>query len=122
MTEAIRSYVQKKLEPIRKFVDESSKIEVDLGKTTNHHRHGDLFRAEFNVFISGKLTRVEAVSEDLYSAIDIGQTDLLHALAVRKDKKQTLWRRGASRIKEFARGLSKRKRKQERLERTTDIG
>lgn len=111
MTEAIRSYVQKKLEPVRKFIDEGSKVEVDLGKTTNHHKNGDVFRAEYNVFIEGKITRVSAVAEDLYSAIDIAQTDLLDALSTRKDKKQTLWKKGAHRIKEFIRGVSKRKRK-----------
>ncbi len=111
MTEAIRSYVQKKLEPVKKFVDEGSKIEVDLGKTTNHHRNGDIFRAEYNIVTDGKLTRIEAVAEDLYTAIDVAQTDLLNALANQKGKKQTLWKKGSQRIKDFARGLAKRKRK-----------
>ncbi len=111
MTDAIKSYVHKKLEPVNKFVDENSKIEVDLGKTTNHHRNGDIFRAEYNVTVDGKLTRIEACAEDLYTAIDVGQTDLLNTLATQKDKKMTLWRKGSQRIKEFAHGLAKRKRK-----------
>ncbi len=111
ITSAIKAYVEKKLISLNKFSSEGAILEVDLGKVNNHHKHGDVFKAELNFTSSGKLTRTEAVSEDMYSAIDVAQSDMLNALSSKKDKKQTLWRKGASRIKEFARGLSKKKRR-----------
>jgi putative sigma-54 modulation protein len=111
ITDAIRQYIDDKLDPIRKFTDESTTVEVDIGRTTNHHKHGDIFRAEFNVTVSGDMVRTESVAENLYSAIDIAQDDLLNALTNRKGKKRTLWRKGAQRLKSFIKGLSKRKRK-----------
>ncbi len=112
MTEAIESYISRKLQPIEKFLDEASKVEIDVGKTTNHHKSGEeMFKAEFNIFSQGIMTRIEATASDLYAAIDLGQNDLMSALASKKDRKQTLWKKGAQRIKAFAQGLSKRKRR-----------
>jgi ribosomal subunit interface protein len=111
LTDSMKTYVDKKLETLNKFTSDGAILEVELGKVNNHHKHGDVFKAELNFTSSGKLTRTEAVSDDLYSAIDIAHSDMLNTLSNKKDKKQTLWRKGASRIKEFARGLSKKKRK-----------
>jgi ribosomal subunit interface protein len=111
LTDSMKTYVDKKLETLNKFASDGAILEVDLGKVNNHHKHGDVFKAELNFTSAGKLTRTEAVSDDLYSAIDIAHSDMLNTLSNKKDKKQTLWRKGASRIKEFARGLSKKKRR-----------
>lgn len=112
ITEAIREYVTKKLLTFDSFVDDSSKVVADLGKTTNHHRSGDIFRAEIHVHSKGQMTRVSKEAEDLYAAIDIAQGEMLDLLSSKKDKKLTLWRRGSQKIKAFAHGLvSKRNRK-----------
>jgi putative sigma-54 modulation protein len=112
ITDAIREYVTKKLQTLETFVDDSSKVVADLGKTTNHHKSGDIFRAEIHVHSKGVLTRVAKEAEDLYMAIDIAQGEMLDVLSNLKDKKQTLWKKGAQKIKAFAHGLvSKRNRK-----------
>lgn len=111
ITDAIRDYVTKKLQALDTFVDDSSKVVADLGKTTNHHKSGDIFRAEIHVHSRGQMFRVSKEAEDLYSAIDIAQGEMLDMLSNRKDKKQTLWKRGAQKIKAFAHGMvSKRNR------------
>ncbi len=111
ITDAIRDYVTKKLQALDTFVDDSSKVVADLGKTTNHHKSGDIFRAEIHVHTHGQMLRVAKEAEDLYSAIDIAQGEMLDMLSNRKDKKQTLWKRGAQKIKAFAHGMvSKRNR------------
>ncbi len=112
VTDAIKDYVTRKLQSLETFVDDGSKVVADLGKTTNHHKSGDIFRAEIHVYTKGTLTRVSKETEDLYAAIDMAQGEMFDVLSNLKDKKQTLWKKGAQRIKAFAHGLvSKRNRK-----------
>ncbi|MBU3669026.1 MAG: ribosome-associated translation inhibitor RaiA [Candidatus Taylorbacteria bacterium] len=109
ITDAIREYVTKKLQALDVFVDDTSKVVADLGKTTNHHKSGDIFRAEIHVHSHGVMTRVAKEAEDLYAAIDIAQGEMVDVLSAKKDKKQTLWRKGSQRIKAFAHGLVPKK-------------
>ena len=104
ITEAIQSYLDKKLEGLSKFLNDESQVQADLGKTTNHHKHGDIFKAELNIVHKGEYTRVVAEKDDLYSAIDAVKDEAHDALSSKKDKKQSLFRRGAHRIKRLFRG------------------
>lgn len=105
ITEAIQSYLERKLEGLQKFLNEESKIQADIGKTSNHHKHGDIFKAELNIYHKGQYTRVEAEKDDLYTAIDAVKDEAYDALSSKKDKKQSLFRKGAQKIKRmFRRG------------------
>lgn len=105
ITEAIHEYLEKRVQGIEKFLGEESIVEADLGKTTNHHKHGDIFRAELNISNNGDYTRVVAESEDLYSAIDMVKDEAHNALSSKKDKKRSLFKKGAAKIKNlFRRG------------------
>ncbi len=112
LTDAINDYISKKLSPLERFVGESSEIlcEVEIGRTTKHHNSGDIFKAEVNMFISGS-SQVYAVSEqiDLYSAIDLVKDDVERQLVATKSKKETLFRRGAGKIKNLLKSLDFRK-------------
>lgn len=103
---AVEAYVTKKLKSLEKFLDVDSRVEADLGKTSNHHKSGDIFKAEINVNSHGQFSRVVAEDSDLYSAIDKAQDDLFDVLSSKKDKKQTLWKRGAQTIKALAHGVA----------------
>ncbi len=104
LTDAISEYVNKKLSSLEKFtgVDGEVLCEVEIGRTTKHHNSGDIFKAEVNMSISGS-PQVYAVSEqsDLYAAIDIVKDDIERQLVSKKSKKDTLFRRGASKIKDL---------------------
>jgi putative sigma-54 modulation protein len=106
ITPAIEMYVTKKLNALNKFLNENSKVQADLGKISNHHKSGDIFKAEFNVNTHGQYSRVVVEDSDLYRAIDKAQDELFEILASKKDKKQTLWRRGAQTIKALAHGVA----------------
>ena len=106
ITPAIEMYVTKKLNALDKFLNENSKVQADLGKTSNHHKSGDIFKAEFNVNSHGQYSRVVVENADLYAAIDEAQDQLFEILASKKDKKLTLWRRGAQTIKALAHGMA----------------
>jgi putative sigma-54 modulation protein len=103
---AVEAYVTKKLKTLEKFLNVNSRVEADLGKISNHHKSGDIFKAEINVNSHGQFSRVVAEDSDLYAAIDKVQDDIFNVLASKKDKKQTLWRRGAQTIKALAHGVA----------------
>ncbi|MCX6703812.1 MAG: ribosome-associated translation inhibitor RaiA [Candidatus Zambryskibacteria bacterium] len=108
LTEAIEEYVLKRITPLERLVADPSVVcEIELAKTTNHHKSGDIFKAEINMVLPDKHIYLVSEKEDLYSAIDDVREQLDHALSMRKEKKQTLFRRGASRIKDIIKNLRK---------------
>jgi putative sigma-54 modulation protein len=74
-------------------------VEVEIGRTTKHHQAGDIFRAEINLSINGKLFRVESEQESLYAAIDEVRDDLEREIKKFKEKRETIFIRGARSIK-----------------------
>jgi ribosomal subunit interface protein len=107
LTPAITDYVNAKLgkEVLEKFSGSNGifNVEVDIGKTTGHHSHGEIFRAEVNVHVKGKVLRAVSDKEDLYSAIDDVRDEIVEVLRDTKTKKDTLWKRGARSIKKMLR-------------------
>src|SRR5512142_1500045 len=72
LTDAIKDAVEKKLASLDKKAARfgaSVTGEVEVGKTTKHHKKGLCFRAEIHVRLPGKLVYAEAIHEDLYAAI-----------------------------------------------------
>ncbi len=108
LTPAIKEYVLKRVQSFEKFIpsgDESAKCEVDVGKTTHHHKQGDFFRAEINLHVAGKNLYAVSEKDDLYVAIDKVRDEIAQALTSHKDKKMTLFRKGALRVKNMLKGL-----------------
>jgi ribosomal subunit interface protein len=107
LTPAITNYVESKLSKnvLGKFSGHTKilDVSVDIGKTTSHHTHGEIFRAEINVSIKGKVLRAVSDKEDLYSAIDDVHDEIVEILKDTKEKKDALWRRGARKIKNLLR-------------------
>ena len=110
LTGAITDYVNKRLFGIEKFVKEGEEIiaYVEVGKTTNHHKRGDIFRAEFNIEISGAKFYTFSEKEDLYNAIEEAKEEIFRQIKNKKDRKQTLFKRGATSLKKMVKGVSKR--------------
>jgi len=110
LTDAISDYVNKRLAGLEKFVREGEEMDVyvEVGKTTKHHKQGDYFRAEFNIEISGSKFYTFSEKEDLYKAIDDAREQVVRNITNRKDRKKTLFRRGASAIKRMVKGVSDR--------------
>ena len=109
ITPAIEAYVRDKFQAVERVVGEDPQkgriatISVEVGKTSEHHKHGDIFRAEATVSIGGETYRTEESMEDLYAAIDVAKDEMLDVLSRRKDKKVNLFRRGARAIKRILR-------------------
>ncbi|PIS13315.1 MAG: ribosomal subunit interface protein [Candidatus Tagabacteria bacterium CG09_land_8_20_14_0_10_41_14] len=103
LTSSIEDYVRKKIETLGKFLknfnQEIIKFEVEVGRTTHHYKSGDIFRAEINLSLGGRLLRVESEREDLFTAIDETRDDLEQEIKKFKTKKGAIFIRGARSIK-----------------------
>jgi putative sigma-54 modulation protein len=114
LTEAIRDYVEKRVTNLGKLLSkiESGGEEVyvyfEVGKSTNHHKSGEFFHTDCSIKIKGKNYYASSDKEDLYEAIDAVKDSLFNKISKEKDKKQTLFKRGAISVKKMMKGLSKR--------------
>ncbi|MEK7459795.1 MAG: ribosome-associated translation inhibitor RaiA [Patescibacteria group bacterium] len=114
LTPSIKDYVLKKvtnLEKLLKKIEEKQgKIYVnfEVGKSTLHHNKGEVFHTDCLINLNGEEFYASSDKEDLYVAIDEIKEILFNKINKNKDKKQTLFRRGAISIKKMLKGLSKR--------------
>lgn len=106
LTEALQDYTEKRLSGIAKFAGGEAMVRVEIGKTTGHHKHGDVFVAEVNVTTAlGRQYRAVSEKNDLYEAIDDVRGEIINTLSGDKDRSQTLFRRGAAKIKNMLKGF-----------------
>ncbi len=114
ITETIHDYVQKRVTNLEKLLStiEAGGGEVmvnfEVGKSTKHHKGGEVFHSDCLINIDGKKFYASSDKEDLYQAIDEIRETLFREIRKNKDRKQTLFRRGASSVKKMLKGLSKR--------------
>lgn len=107
LTPEIRDYLDKRLQSVCKFLPEDGEgfmADVELGRTTNHHQTGEIFRAEINVYLGNKSFRAVSERPDLYSAIDDMKDEIGRELGSYKEKKLSLLRRSGQKIKKMLRG------------------
>jgi ribosomal subunit interface protein len=111
LTPAIKDYLEAKVLMIDKFVDSSAGgvlADVELAKTTGHHHlQGEIFKAEINLQANGNFYRASVTEEDLYAAIDKMKDEIIRQITEKKSKKQTLFKKGARRLKGLLRGWGK---------------
>lgn len=104
ITPAIDEYVSKKISSLDKFLNTKNEVlcEVEIGRTTKHHNTGEIFKAEINIVQPGN-RQIYAVAEemDLYTAIDVVRDEAEREIVSRKNKYKTLWKKGASRVKDL---------------------
>jgi len=90
LTSALSDYIEKKLQKLEKFLkrfpQESVTIKAELGKTTDHHEKGSIFRAEGRVTVPHTTFYADAVQEDLYAAIDKVADELKRQILADKEK------------------------------------
>ncbi|MBI2674107.1 MAG: ribosome-associated translation inhibitor RaiA [Candidatus Zambryskibacteria bacterium] len=109
LTQAISDYAYKRISTIEKYLDKQSGpsaiAQVEVGKSTRHHKAGNIFRAE--VHIIGTNLDAYAVSEmeDLYAAIDVVKDEIVHNVLQLKGRRETLARRSAGMMKNVMKGI-----------------
>lgn len=108
LTDSISAHVAERVESLgrmlRRWGDEAEAY-VEIGRTTRHHRQGEVYKAEMNLRFPGGLVRVVREETDIYMAIDRMRDEVLQELAKYKGKRRARFERGA-RIAKFLKSLS----------------
>lgn len=111
LSDAISAAVDKVVASIDKYVDPSDTsalVDIEVGKTTNHHRSGEIFRAEINFHSRIGTLRAEAEKEDLYVALVAAKDEIVESLRSKKSKRTDFIKRSGAKIKNMIRGLYSR--------------
>ncbi|MBU0612164.1 ribosome-associated translation inhibitor RaiA [Patescibacteria group bacterium] len=112
ITEAIHDYVIKKITNLGKLLTKIQDsggevlVQFSVSKTTNHHRSGEVFRADCTIVIDGKQFHSSSDKEDMNEAIDDVKEKLFREIRRSKNKKEALFLRGANRVKNILKGLT----------------
>ena len=108
LTSELRDYIDKKLAGVEKFLDPndtSIMCDVEVARTTSHHKTGEIFRAEFHIHIAGKYFTAVSEKDNINAALDEVKDEIIHSLKSYKTKKDTLFKRGSAKIKSILKGL-----------------
>jgi ribosomal subunit interface protein len=104
MTEQIQNYLDKKLASVDKLIAQfegSSQAQIEIGRSSNRHKSGFIFRAEANISFDGNSARAVSEKEDLFQAIDAMKDDLVREIDKIKDKKMTMLKKGGKKAKDM---------------------
>src|SRR3989339_527401 len=114
ITPAIHNYVVKRVTNLEKLLSSIEKnggeirVNFEVGKSTKHHKAGEVFHSDCLININGKKFYYGSDQEDLYESVDDVKERLYEEIRRNKDRKQTLFKRGAASVKKMLKGLSKR--------------
>ncbi len=114
LDQALTDWIYKKLGEIKRYLadfeggkfpggKETIELNIEISKTTHHHRKGDIFRAEAQLYLPKELIRVEATDNDLRAAIDQIKEQLYRKIKKYKRKRIIRARKWARIIKEVGR-------------------
>jgi len=111
LTDAIQTYIEKKIGSIKKFINilkqdtpEKGKtlaeIFIEVEKESVHHKNGDVFVVKAQVVLPGKSLTIGARADDLYKAIINAKDELKLEIEKYKFKKIDKNRREERKSKE----------------------
>ncbi|MCL4392332.1 ribosome-associated translation inhibitor RaiA [Patescibacteria group bacterium] len=91
LTPSIKTYIETKLTPLGRIIKRfETKGEitafVEVGRSTKHHKHGDVFRASIDIEVPGKKLFAENESPDLRTAIDMVKNKIKDDIQKYKEK------------------------------------
>ncbi|MDP1629745.1 MAG: ribosome-associated translation inhibitor RaiA [bacterium] len=105
LTPAIEEFINQKINrDMAKFIkrlDEkgAAEIFVEIARTSRHHKQGDIFRAEADLRLPGKVLRAEAEEWNIRVAIDQVKDELQREIKKYKERQATKFKKGARKIK-----------------------
>lgn len=100
-------YLMEKLAQIGRLLpsgETAVMCEVELEKTTKHHKSGQIFRAEINLTFGRTFLRAEATSESIEQAIDEVKGEIKAEVRKMNEKRDTSVKKGGRKMKQIMRG------------------
>lgn len=107
LTATLKEYIEKKLQPLDKLITgdkDSAIVYFEVERTTNHHKKGDVYRAEIKINLKGMDFYADETNEDLFAAIDVVKGEVLRELKSYKSKKQDQEKSGGRAVKKMMKG------------------
>lgn len=90
LTEPLREYISTRLESLTKYLKRFDsgliRAEVEVARSTKHHRHGDVYYAEVNLTLPGKLLRATHEGSDVRECVDKVKDTLQREIDKYKDQ------------------------------------
>lgn len=116
LTDALKDFIDEKVGSLEKFVQNigddghsdghspTVEIFVEVSRTTNHHKKGDVFCAEIRMPLPGTDGVIVRAEEwDIHRAIDRARDDMQRRLKKYKGKRRAKFFRGALKMKNLSR-------------------
>ncbi len=103
LTDALQNHVDSEFAKIEKLIDPHARITVEIGKTTEHHKQGNIFKAEAKIVEPKAEYFATIISDDLYTAIGMLSDELSEQITRSKDRQRTLFKKGSAMIKKLLR-------------------
>lgn len=109
ITPSFREYMEQKIvRPVERLLASNREedlplFDIEVERTTRHHRKGQVYRVVVNITLGQKLLRAEATDEDPRAACDLLEEELKREIRSFKTKSRTLVKRGAREVKGMAR-------------------
>ena len=94
LTPGVRKAVEEKISPLDRFIPHIKvplKAFVEVGLINRHHQKGDIYYAEVNINLPGRIIRSEAKEESVYKAVNTVKDEL--QLLLKKYKKKQMAKR-----------------------------
>lgn len=111
LTDAISDYIDKKMAQVERHIKSKGSIpivDIEIGKTMKGKNADDeLFKAEINIQVGGRLYRYDALEHELYAAIDKMKDEIIREIRKDKEKRRDFFRRGALKMKNIIRGAGR---------------
>ena len=111
LTSVLKSFIEKKIGAIKKFVNilkqdtpqkgkTLAEVFVEVEKESKHHRKGEIFLVKAQVVLPGKSLSASARADDLFKAIIAAKDELKEEIGKYKVKKIDKVRRTQRKLKE----------------------
>lgn len=112
LTPPLEEHIHEKVGALDKYISTNDQqeviAEVEVGVRSKRHRKGNKYRAEINLTCEGNTLRAVRKCEDMFQAIDECCNDMGRNVNKDKNKKKSLFLRGATRAKELFKGLRRK--------------
>lgn len=83
--------------------EETAEARVEVGRSSHHHKKGDVFFAEVNLRIGGRVLRSRSEAFNVQAAVDEVKDDLRRELNKLKGKREAVYKRGARAVSKIFR-------------------
>jgi ribosomal subunit interface protein len=111
VTQKVTEAAQRKISRLQKYLGKHTgpiHVYVELGKVTESHQSGKVWRAQINLDAQGKRYHADALGEHIEPAIDTAIKELEAELRKAKMKNVSMLRKGGGALKSFMRGFKAR--------------